>query len=131
MSKTAVTRITHSCHLIEIGGRIFLTDPWFSTKPGYYQGEPIALGVPDLPRLDGEGHPVQGHGRAEVLAQAGDFDSCFHTGQTREQQAARSSRCRGVFGVAGGGKYAAAHPPRGGRRYAWPGGRHPGRRRRQ
>ena len=42
MSKTAVTRITHSCHLIEIGGRTFLTDPWFSTRPGYYQGEPIS-----------------------------------------------------------------------------------------
>jgi L-ascorbate metabolism protein UlaG (beta-lactamase superfamily) len=27
MSKTAVTRVTHSCHLIEIGGRTFLTDP--------------------------------------------------------------------------------------------------------
>jgi len=53
MPKTAVTRITHSCHLIEIGGRTFLTDPWFSTRPGYYQGEPIALSVADLPRLDG------------------------------------------------------------------------------
>jgi L-ascorbate metabolism protein UlaG (beta-lactamase superfamily) len=42
MSKTAVTRVTHSCHLIEIGGRTFLTDPWFSTRPGYYQGEPVA-----------------------------------------------------------------------------------------
>jgi L-ascorbate metabolism protein UlaG (beta-lactamase superfamily) len=53
MSATAVTRVTHSCHLIEIGGRTFLTDPWFSTKPGYYQGEPIAIGIPDLPELDG------------------------------------------------------------------------------
>lgn len=53
MPATAVTRVTHSCHLIEIGSRTFLTDPWFSTRPGYYQGEPIALGVPDLPRLDG------------------------------------------------------------------------------
>lgn len=52
MSTTAVTRITHSCHLIEIGGAVVLTDPWFSTRPGYYQGEPIALGVPDLPALD-------------------------------------------------------------------------------
>ena len=49
----AITRITHSCHLIEIGGKTFLTDPWFSIKPGYYQGEPIALGVADLPPLDG------------------------------------------------------------------------------
>ncbi|MEU2618373.1 MBL fold metallo-hydrolase [Streptomyces sp. NPDC007157] len=53
MPRTAVTRVTHSCHLIEIGGRTFLTDPWFSTRPGYYQGEPIAIGIPDLPRLDG------------------------------------------------------------------------------
>ena len=53
MSRSAVTRITHSCHLIEIGGRTFLTDPWFSTRPGYYQGEPIAVGIADLPRLDG------------------------------------------------------------------------------
>ena len=53
MPKTTVTRVTHSCHLIEIGGRTFLTDPWFSTKPGYYQGEPIAVGIADLPRLDG------------------------------------------------------------------------------
>lgn len=53
MPKTAVTRVTHSCHLIEIGGRAFLTDPWFSTRPGYYQGEPIAVGIADLPRLDG------------------------------------------------------------------------------
>jgi len=53
MPKTVVTRITHSCHLIETGGRAFLTDPWFSTRPGYYQGEPIAIGIPDLPRLDG------------------------------------------------------------------------------
>jgi L-ascorbate metabolism protein UlaG (beta-lactamase superfamily) len=37
MSKTAVTRITHSCHLIEIGRRTFLTDPWFSIRPGYYE----------------------------------------------------------------------------------------------
>jgi L-ascorbate metabolism protein UlaG (beta-lactamase superfamily) len=53
MAQIAVTRVTHSCHLIEIGGRTFLTDPWFSTKPGYYQGEPIAIGIPDLPHLDG------------------------------------------------------------------------------
>jgi L-ascorbate metabolism protein UlaG (beta-lactamase superfamily) len=53
MPKAAVTRVTHSCHLIEIGGRTFLTDPWFSTRPGYYQGEPIAVDIADLPRLDG------------------------------------------------------------------------------
>jgi L-ascorbate metabolism protein UlaG (beta-lactamase superfamily) len=34
MSKTAVTRITHSCHLIQIGGRTFLTDPWQEVETG-------------------------------------------------------------------------------------------------
>jgi len=53
MPRAAVTRVAHSCHRIEIGGRTFLTAPWFSTRPGYYQGEPIAIGIPDLPRLDG------------------------------------------------------------------------------
>ena len=27
----------------EMGGCTFLTDLWFSTKPGHYQGEPIAI----------------------------------------------------------------------------------------
>lgn len=52
MSRLAVTRITHSCHLIEIAGATVLTDPWFSHKPGYHPGEPIALTVPELPHLD-------------------------------------------------------------------------------
>lgn len=53
MARTSVTRVAHSCHLIEIGGRTFLTDPWFSQRPAYHQGEPIAFGVGDLPELDG------------------------------------------------------------------------------
>jgi L-ascorbate metabolism protein UlaG (beta-lactamase superfamily) len=53
MPTTAITCITRSCHLIEIDGRTFLTDPWFSTRPCYYQGEPIAAGIGDLPALDG------------------------------------------------------------------------------
>jgi len=28
-----VTRIAHSCHLIEIGGQVILTDPWFTVTP--------------------------------------------------------------------------------------------------
>lgn len=52
-STIAVTRIRHSCHLIEIGGKTFLTDPWFTTKPQYRPGEPTALSVTDLPELDG------------------------------------------------------------------------------
>ena len=48
----ALTRITHSCHLIEIGGHTVLTDPWFSEKATYHPGEPIAMAVRDLPKLD-------------------------------------------------------------------------------
>lgn len=52
-STIAVTRVRHSCHLIEIGGKTFLTDPWFSTKPDYRPGERTAFSVADLPDLDG------------------------------------------------------------------------------
>jgi L-ascorbate metabolism protein UlaG (beta-lactamase superfamily) len=48
-----VTRVGHSCHLIEIGGRRLLTDPWFTVKPTYDQGEHVALTVDQLPDLDG------------------------------------------------------------------------------
>jgi L-ascorbate metabolism protein UlaG (beta-lactamase superfamily) len=49
MSATAVTRITHGCHPIEICDRTFLTDPWFSTKPGNYQCEPIVADIVSAP----------------------------------------------------------------------------------
>lgn len=48
-----VTRIGHSCHLLEIGGRTLLTDPWFTVKPTYDHGEHVALTVDQLPALDG------------------------------------------------------------------------------
>jgi L-ascorbate metabolism protein UlaG (beta-lactamase superfamily) len=48
----AVTRLAHSCHLIEIGGTTVLTDPWFSEKAGYHPGEPLAMTVEELPHLD-------------------------------------------------------------------------------
>ena len=47
-----ITRITHSCHLIEIGGLTILTDPWFSERTFYHPGEPVAISVAELPRLD-------------------------------------------------------------------------------
>ncbi|WP_327406876.1 MBL fold metallo-hydrolase [Streptomyces sp. NBC_01288] len=84
MPKTAVTRITHSCHLIEIGGRTFLTDPWFSTRPGYYQGEPIAVGIPDLPRLDGVliSHEHYDHCDLEAFAAYRDRDVPLFVAET-------------------------------------------------
>jgi L-ascorbate metabolism protein UlaG (beta-lactamase superfamily) len=47
-----ITRITHSCHLIQIGELTVLTDPWFSEKIFYHPGEPVALQPSELPRLD-------------------------------------------------------------------------------
>jgi L-ascorbate metabolism protein UlaG (beta-lactamase superfamily) len=47
-----ITRITHSCHLIQIGGLTVLTDPWFSERAFYHPGEPVAIPVTDLPALD-------------------------------------------------------------------------------
>jgi L-ascorbate metabolism protein UlaG (beta-lactamase superfamily) len=52
MSDLAVTRIGHSCHLLEIGGRRLLTDPWFTVTPTYDPGEHVALSVAELPELD-------------------------------------------------------------------------------
>ncbi len=48
----AFTRITHSCHLIEFGDMKLLTDPWFSERPFYHPGEPLAMCVDELPHLD-------------------------------------------------------------------------------
>ena len=47
-----ITRVTHSCHLIQIGGLTVLTDPWFSQRALYHPGEPIAFQPEQLPRLD-------------------------------------------------------------------------------
>ena len=48
-----VTRIGHSCHLLEIDGQRLLTDPWFTVTPTYDPGEPLALSVEQLPQLNG------------------------------------------------------------------------------
>ena len=47
-----VTRIGHSCHLIQIGGLTMLTDPWFTATSTYDPGEVVAMSVADLPQLD-------------------------------------------------------------------------------
>ena len=39
---TTVTRVAHSCVLLDFDGHRILTDPWFSQKRGYYPGEPHA-----------------------------------------------------------------------------------------
>ena len=47
-----ITRVTHSCHLIQVGGLTVLTDPWFSQRALYHPGEPIAFQPEQLPHLD-------------------------------------------------------------------------------
>jgi L-ascorbate metabolism protein UlaG (beta-lactamase superfamily) len=46
-----VTRVAHSCALLDFDGQRALTDPWFSEKPEYYRGEPLAFTPGQLPRL--------------------------------------------------------------------------------
>jgi L-ascorbate metabolism protein UlaG (beta-lactamase superfamily) len=46
-----VTRVTHSCALLDFGDQVVLTDPWFSEKAGYHRGEPLAFTPAALPRL--------------------------------------------------------------------------------
>lgn len=48
-----ITRIVHSCVLIDLGGRRVLTDPWFSEKIGYRFGEESGMTVESLPSLSG------------------------------------------------------------------------------
>jgi L-ascorbate metabolism protein UlaG (beta-lactamase superfamily) len=48
----AVTRIAHACQLIELGDLRILTDPWFTEKATYHQGERVAAPVSALGRLD-------------------------------------------------------------------------------
>jgi L-ascorbate metabolism protein UlaG (beta-lactamase superfamily) len=36
-----ITRITHSCHLIQIGGLTVLTDPWSGADAGRHNRGPV------------------------------------------------------------------------------------------
>lgn len=47
-----LTRVAHSCTLLDFDGQRVLTDPWFSEKRGYHRGEPLAFTPATLPRLD-------------------------------------------------------------------------------
>jgi L-ascorbate metabolism protein UlaG (beta-lactamase superfamily) len=64
MSSLTITRITHACALLDFGGATILTDPWFSERPTYHPGEPIALQPPELPPLAG------------VIISHGHYDHC-------------------------------------------------------
>jgi len=48
-----ITRVTHACVLLDFDGQRLLTDPWFSERPGYRRGEPLACTPQALPPLAG------------------------------------------------------------------------------
>jgi L-ascorbate metabolism protein UlaG (beta-lactamase superfamily) len=64
MSELTVTRICHSCVLIDLDGSLVLTDPWFSERPTYHPGEPVARAARSLPPLAG------------VFVSHGHYDHC-------------------------------------------------------
>jgi L-ascorbate metabolism protein UlaG (beta-lactamase superfamily) len=70
-----VTRIGHACQLLELGGLRVLTDPWFTQTATYYQGEPVAVRVEDLGRIDAVvvSHEHDDHCDLDALV-AGGFD---------------------------------------------------------
>src|SRR5437867_2082058 len=53
MNELTVTRVTHSCVLLDFAGIRILTDLWFSEKFMYYRGEALGITVDALPHLDG------------------------------------------------------------------------------
>lgn len=73
----AVTRIAHSCLLIEIGRDTFLTDPWFTDRPPVYRaGEPRSHRASELPDLHGVlvSHAHRDHCDLAPLVEAGRRD---------------------------------------------------------
>jgi L-ascorbate metabolism protein UlaG (beta-lactamase superfamily) len=51
---TTLERVVHACVLLDFDGAKILTDPWFSERVLYHQGEPRSVASPaDLPHLDG------------------------------------------------------------------------------
>lgn len=70
-----VTRMTHACQLIEIGDLRILTDPWFTQTATYHHGEPVALDVASLGRIDALviSHEHYDHCDLDALV-AGGFD---------------------------------------------------------
>ncbi len=49
--RLTITRIAHCAMLLDFGGQVVLTDPWFSEKLGYHPGEPLGVRLADLPKL--------------------------------------------------------------------------------
>jgi L-ascorbate metabolism protein UlaG (beta-lactamase superfamily) len=51
-SPLSITRVAHATVLLDFDGVRVLTDPWFTQKWHFHQGEPLGMALADLPRLD-------------------------------------------------------------------------------
>jgi L-ascorbate metabolism protein UlaG (beta-lactamase superfamily) len=51
-SPLGVTRVAHASVLLDFDGVRVLTDPWFTQKWHFHQGEPLGMALADLPPLD-------------------------------------------------------------------------------
>ena len=47
----AITRVANACVLLELNGHAVLTDPWFTERWYLRRGEPLGLGITELPPL--------------------------------------------------------------------------------
>jgi L-ascorbate metabolism protein UlaG (beta-lactamase superfamily) len=47
----AITRVANACVLLELNGHTVLTDPWFTERWYLRRGEPLGLGITELPPL--------------------------------------------------------------------------------
>jgi L-ascorbate metabolism protein UlaG (beta-lactamase superfamily) len=65
-----VTRVGHASVLLDIGGELVLTDPWFSEKAAYHHGEPLGIALEQLPRLSAvvASHALYDHFDIETFA---------------------------------------------------------------
>lgn len=53
MGGLTITRVTHACVVLDFGGQVILTDPWWVEQSVYHHGEPVGMAVADLPKLTG------------------------------------------------------------------------------
>jgi L-ascorbate metabolism protein UlaG (beta-lactamase superfamily) len=66
-----ITRIANSCALLDFGGDIVLTDPYFTERWHLHRGEPLGMTIGELPRLSAivVSHFFPNHWDTRALAQ--------------------------------------------------------------
>jgi L-ascorbate metabolism protein UlaG (beta-lactamase superfamily) len=70
MNDLGVTRIVNSCALLDFGGQMVLTDPWFTERWHLHRGEPLGCAADDVPALAAVigSHVVPNHWEIRALA---------------------------------------------------------------